>query len=114
MSLRVSALLLAVRVLSASNFETVVKIDSGLVSGVGSGTAVRSYKGIPFAAPPVGDLRWKAPQPVKPWSGIHVANEYPKNCPQFPFVPGPQSEDCLGLNVWTPARSPSERLPVMV
>ena len=114
MTLRMFALLLTVRVVSASNLETLVKIDSGLVSGTRSGNAVRSYKGIPFAAPPVGDLRWKAPQPVKPWSSIRVANEYPKNCPQPPLIPGPQSEDCLGLNVWTPTRSASERLPVMV
>ena len=105
--LSVSALFAA-----TSPFETVVKIDSGLVSG--SGTSVRSYKGIPFAAPPVGDLRWKPPQPVKPWKGIRVSKSFPTNCPQFQLLPGAQSEDCLGLNVWTPAHSASEKLPVMV
>lgn len=114
MTLRIAALLLAVRLLPASNLETLVKIESGLVSGSGSGVAMRSYKGIPFAAPPTGELRWKAPQPIKPWAGIRVANEFPRNCPQPAFVSGPQSEDCLGLNVWTPAHSASERLPVMV
>src|SRR5215472_830951 len=97
---------------ATSGLETIVKIDSGLVSG--SGVAVRSYKNIPFAAPPVGDLRWKAPQPVKPWKGVRIAKSYPPMCPQFQFIPGPQSEDCLGLNVWTPARSANEKLPVMV
>ncbi|MDP8982735.1 MAG: carboxylesterase family protein [Acidobacteriota bacterium] len=113
MKLITAALLLAAPVLIAgSGLETIVKIDSGLVAG--SGTTVRAYKGIPFAAPPVGDLRWKAPQPVKPWSGVRVAKSFPMNCPQPQFVSGPQSEDCLGLNVWTPARSASDKLPVMV
>jgi para-nitrobenzyl esterase len=97
---------------ATSGLETIVKIDSGLVSG--SGVAVRSYKGIPYAAPPVGDLRWKAPQPVKPWKDIRVAKSFPAMCMQFALIPGTQSEDCLGLNVWTPARSASEKLPVMV
>lgn len=107
-------MLLAVQALAAgSGLETIVKVDSGLVAG--SGTTVRSYKGIPYAAPPVGDLRWKPPQPAKPWKGIRVANSYPMPCPQMQIAPGPQpSEDCLGLNVWTPARSPHEKLPVMV
>jgi para-nitrobenzyl esterase len=107
-------ILLAVQALAAaSGLETIVKIDSGLVAG--SGTAVRSYKGIPYAAPPTGDLRWKPPQPAKTWKGIRVAKNFPAPCPQMQLAPGPQpSEDCLGLNVWTPARSPQEKLPVMV
>jgi len=113
MKLPIAALLsLACAFAATSGLETVVKIDSGLVSG--SGTAIRTYKGIPFAAPPVGDLRWKSPQPAKPWKGIRVANAFPAMCPQFQLIPGPQSEDCLGLNVWTPARSASDKLPVMV
>jgi len=108
------ATLLCITALSAANsgLETLVKIDSGLVSG--SGTAVRSYKGIPFAAPPVGNLRWKPPQPAKPWNGVRVAKTFPAMCPQVQLLPGPQSEDCLGLNVWTSAHSASEKLPVMV
>ena len=90
-----------------------MKIDSGWVSG--SGTTVRTYKGIPYAAAPVGDLRWKPPQPAKPWKGILVAKEYPNSCPQaLPLGGPPQKEDCLGLNVWTPAKSASDKLPVMV
>ena len=105
-------LLSACTVAAGSELDTLVKIDSGLVTG--SGTSVRAYKGIPFAASPVGDLRWKAPQSPKPWKGIRVAKNFPPNCPQIPLVPGPQSEDCLALNVWTPAKSASAKLPVMV
>jgi len=108
----VVTLFLAPAFAATSGLETIVKIDSGLVSG--SGTSVRSYKGIPYAAPPIGELRWKAPQPVKPWKGIRVSKEYSPMCPQFQFFPGAQSEDCLALNVWTPAKSSAEKLPVMV
>ena len=114
MTLRLAMTLLAAHALTtASGLETIVKLDSGLVAG--GGTAIRSYKGIPYAAPPVGELRWKPPQPVKPWKGIRVARTFPAPCLQMQLGPGPQpSEDCLGLNVWTPARSSSDKLPVMV
>jgi para-nitrobenzyl esterase len=97
-----------------------VKTEGGLVEGtVQDGIAV--YKGVPFAAPPVGDLRWRAPGPVVAWSGVKKSDAYAPACEQdeslnafigFPVLP--LSEDCLYLNVWTPAKSPSERLPVMV
>jgi para-nitrobenzyl esterase len=113
MRLSVAALLLSAGTLVfGSGTETVVSIDSGLLAG--GGTTIRSYKGIPYAAAPVGELRWKAPQPAKPWKGIRVAKSFPPNCPQSALVPGPQSEDCLGLNVWTPARAGGPKLPVMV
>ena len=113
MKLSIAALFSVASALAAtSGLETIVKIDSGLVSG--TGVAIHSYKGIPYAAPPVGDLRWKPPQPVKPWKGIKVAKEFAPICPQFAFLPGTQSEDCLALNVWTPAKSAAEKLPVMV
>lgn len=114
MTLKVATVFLAVCVLAgASGLDTIVRIDSGLVAG--TGTAVRVYRGIPYAAPPIGPLRWKPPQPVKPWKGIRVASSFPMNCPQIQLTAASQhSEDCLGLNVWTPARSSSDRLPVML
>ncbi|MGH3428649.1 MAG: carboxylesterase/lipase family protein, partial [Mycobacteriales bacterium] len=75
---------------------------------------------MPFAAPPVGDLRWRAPQPVKPWKGTRSADHFGPSCMQIPIfaqryaAPPALSEDCLYLNVWTNAKSARERLPVMV
>lgn len=98
-----------------------VHVDSGLVSGVSgaSGDEVRVYKGIPFAAPPVGDLRWKPPQLPAKWEGVRKADEFSPVCMQQQRGPagasGPApSEDCLYLNVWTAAKSASERRPVIV
>jgi para-nitrobenzyl esterase len=108
----ICAVLVPFALAAGAGLQNLVKIDSGLIAG--SGTTVRSYKGIPYAAPPTGDYRWKPPQPVKPWTGVRVTKAFPMNCPQMPLVPGPQNEDCLGLNVWTPARSSSDKLPVMV
>ncbi len=93
----------------------VVATESGLVSG--SGDAIRLYKGIPFAAPPVGDRRWRPPEPVTPWKGIREATAFAADCPQE-MRPGSRAgrtdEDCLALNIWTPARTAAEALPVMV
>jgi len=99
----------------ASDLDNVVKIDSGYV--LGSGTGVRAYKGIPFAAPPVGELRWRAPQPVKPWDSIRVSKTFSLACPQPLLGAVPEErigEDCLTINVWTPARAATTRLPVLV
>jgi para-nitrobenzyl esterase len=80
------------------------------------------FKNIPFAAPPVGELRWRPPQPPAPWEGVRDGSEYGAVCPQ-PLFPGfnkealgqyPMSEDCLNLNVWTPGLDGEARLPVMV
>lgn len=97
-----------------------IKIDTGLISGavVGEKQDIHVYKGIPFAAPPVGDLRWKPPQPAAPWQDV-------RDCTKFGSAPmgyysktftsnQPLSEDCLYLNVWTPAKTASDKLPVMV
>ena len=96
----------------ANDLDTLVKIDTGWVSGSGAG--VRVYKGIPYAAAPTGNLRWQPPQPAAPWKGILAAKTFPANCPQALPLPGPASEDCLGLNVWTPAHAAGARLPVML
>ena len=111
MKLIIGVLLLAAS-MPANDLDTLVKIDTGWVSGSGAG--VHAYKGIPYAAPPSGELRWKPPQPAKPWTGILVAKSFPANCPQALPLPGPQSEDCLGLNIWTPAHAAGAKLPVMV
>ena len=100
---------------------TPVKTSGGLVEGVASADGkVTAYLGIPFAAPPVGDLRWQAPQPAPKWSGVRKAATFGARCMQgrpfddMVFRDDGPSEDCLYLNVWTPAARPSQPLPVMV
>ncbi len=97
----------------------VPQLDDGPISGVLE-DGVWTYKGVPFAAPPVGELRWQEPQPVEPWSDVLVCDSYGPSCPQ-PMSDwtgmmdvGYTDEDCLYLNVWTPAQTPDEKLPVMV
>lgn len=99
-----------------------VTIDNGVIeSTVPPSAGVRSFKGIPFAQPPVGDLRWREPQPVKNWKGARNADQFGPRCMQqtgpgadYLFRSNGMSEDCLYLNVWTPAKSDQERLPVLV
>jgi para-nitrobenzyl esterase len=93
-----------------------VKIDSGLISGKLVGGDVKAYLGIPYAAPPVGNLRWRETQPVKPWTGVRPASEYGAPCAQRGAARGgpAYSEDCLFLNVWAPARPAAKKLPVIV
>ena len=98
-----------------------VKTANGQVEGtVSTDGKIRVFKGMPFAAPPVGDLRWKAPQPVADWSGVRKATEFGARCMQAPifsdmiFRDAGPSEDCLYLNVWTPAAGAEAKLPVMV
>lgn len=94
--------------------------ESGMVSGTVEGDVV-AFKGIPFAKPPVGELRWRAPQPVDGWDGVHAADSYGHDCMQVPFAADAAplrtepAEDCLYLNVWKPASAqPGDDLPVIV
>ena len=107
-----------------------VTVETGVVEGIpAADPRITAFKGIPFAAPPVGELRWRAPQPAKPWGGVLRADRFGPIAMQE--VPGedpkafyskewhvdpdiPMSEDCLQLNVWTPAKTGNEKLPVMV
>jgi para-nitrobenzyl esterase len=94
-----------------------VQTESGKIAGAQAeqDSAVMVYKGIPYAAPPVGKLRWRAPQPASPWQGVKAMETFGNTCLQ-PKGRGSKkgmSEDCLFLNIWTPAESQDEKLPVM-
>jgi len=114
------ALMLLVSQAAATRAADQVQIASGTLQGTTiAGSNVRAFLGVPFAAPPVGKLRWRAPQPVHPWKGVRQAVAFGPRCMQLPIYKdmifrdkGP-SEDCLYLNVWTPAQSASANLPVM-
>lgn len=96
------------------------KTANGTVEGVTEQSGVRAFKGIPFAQPPVGELRWKEPQPVQNWTGVRKTTKFGPRAMQRPvfgdmgFRSDGMSEDCLYLNVWTPAKSANEKLPVLV
>ena len=96
-----------------------VKTELGVVEGTDDG-AVRAFLGIPYAAPPVGDLRWKPPVAAAKWTGVRKATEFGPHCMQgrvfddMVFRDAGGSEDCLSLNVWVPAKPSSSKLPVMV
>lgn len=116
------SILLINAVAAASN--TPVRIETGLISGV-TANGVTAYLGIPFAAPPTGELRWRPPQPAAHWTGVRTADHFGASCMQdevgsrLPWTKefmtqGPISEDCLFLNVWTAAKSPREKRAVMV
>jgi len=98
-----------------------VKVTGGALEGTtASDSSTRVFRGVPYAAPPVGDLRWRPPQAVKPWTGVRKASEFGARCVQpslfsdMIFPEKSMSEDCLYLNIWTPARSEGSRLPVLV
>jgi para-nitrobenzyl esterase len=96
------------------------KTANGVVVGAPEENGVRAFRGIPFAAPPVGELRWKPPQPARNWAGARAAAKFGPRCMQravfgdMGFRSDGMGEDCLYLNVWTPAKSARERLPVLV
>lgn len=107
--------------LPALGAQDLVKTASGTLEGTGpQASGVRHFKGIPFAQPPVGNLRWTVPQLPASWNGVRQAKEFGPRCMQQPiygdmgFRSNGMSEDCLYLNVWTPAKSGGERLPVLV
>ena len=104
-----------------------VKTADGMLQGTpGKNPAITAFLGVPYAAPPVGSLRWRAPQEVASWTGVRKADKFGSICVQNPLKPGsfyqiefyehyePMSEDCLFLNLWTGAASPNEKRPVMV
>ncbi|MGB7345833.1 MAG: carboxylesterase family protein [Pirellulaceae bacterium] len=112
----VIAIFLAGSVSSFSNEP--IQTESGLVSGAKSSVSdsVRVFKGIPYAAPPVGELRWKPPAMHTAWEGVRACDRFWNKCPQNGRLvrEGPFNEDCLYLNVWTPAKTDTDKLPVMV
>ncbi|MGA9245803.1 MAG: carboxylesterase family protein, partial [Silvibacterium sp.] len=96
-----------------------VTVSMGVVGGLrsGAGPSGAAFLGVPYAAPPVGDLRWEPPLAPRPWSGARQAVQYAPACPQLPagWLPYPTwSEDCLYLNIWTPKLAPDTKLPVIV
>jgi para-nitrobenzyl esterase len=111
--------ILLITLTAAASAET-IRIDSGtLQGGVGTDPSIRVYRGVPFAAPPVGDHRWAPPQPVAKWTGVRKADQFGAHCVQARVFDdiifrGEMNEDCLNLTVWTPAKSARERLPVYV
>jgi para-nitrobenzyl esterase len=113
------AAVLAASAAAGEPFPATVRVDSGQLSGAAD-DGVLSFKGVPFAAPPVGDLRWRPPQPAAHWTGVRKATEYGHDCMQNPFpsdaapLGTKPDEDCLVLNVWRPAERTGAKLPVMV
>ncbi|MGA8414557.1 MAG: carboxylesterase family protein, partial [Xanthobacteraceae bacterium] len=102
--------------------DPIVQIDSGRLSATSGADGVTAFKGIPYAKPPIGDLRWRAPQPPEPWAGVRRADTFGPRCVQPSrrensisyYGPEQESEDCLFLNVWTAAAGAGEKRPVMV
>ena len=115
-----SALLFSSDIFAASSAASRVRIDSGMLEGT-QDKSIFVFKGIPFASAPVGEWRWREPQPMVAWENIRSAKQYGNACIQMPGLsqqnggdPGVLSEDCLYLNVWTPALAQDRKLPVMV
>lgn len=113
-------LILAVTTVAFAQKAPQVKTEQGLLEGIKLPSGINNYRGIPFAQPPVGELRWKAPQPPKSWNGTRKADTFGSNPMQKPvfgdmnFRAPQMSEDCLYLNVWTPTKNANAKLPVLV
>jgi len=113
------AVLLVAALPTVSAAQTTVVTRTGKVQGVVEGDVV-THKGIPFAKPPVGELRWRSPQPVAPWKGVKAADRFGPDCMQIPYKADAAplgvkpSEDCLYANVWAPAKLAKKKRPVMV
>jgi len=115
------AILLISTIFTQSRAQIQVKVANGILQGIlDTAKGIRMFKGVPFATPPAGNLRWKEPQPMQNWTGVRMADKF-GNRPMQKFIysdmnfrsPG-VSEDCLYLNVWTPAKDAKARLPVLV
>lgn len=106
----------------SSESAPLVRVSTGLLSGEANQTGVRVFRGIPYAAPPIGPRRWQPPAPAASWDGVRAAITFGDRCVQLDrphssisyFGVEPASEDCLYLNVWTAAETASDRLPVIV
>jgi para-nitrobenzyl esterase len=119
-ALRTAGLVLLASLCAGGLARAQVKTSTGAVKGTATADGrIRIFRGIPYAAAPVGDLRWKPPQPAPAWDGVRDATEPGAHCVQGQIFgdisfPRPASEDCLNLNIWTPAAAAGDRLPVMV
>jgi para-nitrobenzyl esterase len=115
-----TAIAVALAISNAALAADRAKTANGTLEGTTEPSGIHVYRGIPFAEPPIDDLRWQPPQPVHNWTGIRNAKQFGPRCVQAPvfgdmvFRSNGMSEDCLYLNVWTPANASNERLPVLV
>ena len=115
----ITSIALALCTMAAGAQEPQARTACGVLEGTYE-AGIKVFRGVPFAQPPVGELRWKAPRPVEPWTGVRQAKQFGPNPMQLPiygdmgFGTDEMSEDCLYLNIWTPAKTMDERLPVLI
>lgn len=110
---------MAISIATSAQDAVSVKTSYGILEGLDI-SGIKTFKGVPFAAPPTGDNRWREPQPLQPWQGIRECHDYAPDPMQEPifgdmnFGADSISEDCLYLNIWTPAITMNEKLPVLI